>query len=103
MAPRVYGVNIALSLAISVLYVTFAIQTIAAESPGACISEYLSQQSKGPSPLGIEPSDAEELISKVANSIGLSTNNIIVFPCRFALKAYAWVAPNNTLGVPEGS
>lgn len=71
----------------------------ASAQSATCVSTYLAKRKIEPT-LGITASDAERLVSRVAQSLAL-TRPVTVVPCTFAEKAYAWVGrPDDSS--PEG-
>lgn len=62
-----------------------------------CVNSYFAAR-KANRALGISAPDAEQLVSAVAQSIGLS-RSVTVVPCTFIEKAYAWPGDEE---VPEG-
>lgn len=79
------------------LLTTVCTSELAYAQAALCVSEYLNAR-KADRILGIAAADAEQLVSKVAQSIGL-TRTVMVLPCTYIEKAHAW--PGNE-EVPEG-
>ena len=65
----------------------------------SCVNAFLTKRKVEPT-LGISPSDAERLVARVAQSIGL-TRVVTVVPCTYIEKAYAWLGKPDDKS-PEG-
>lgn len=86
-------------LAAVLLFVLMSPTLVHAQSAD-CVTDYLASVAKDGSTLGISASDAEQLIMRVGESIGLQ-RPVKVIPCPQVAKAYAWPGGQKD-GVPDG-
>ena len=88
-----------LLLALAV-FAAFVAPTLTHAQAPECVNDYLASIAKNGPTLGISASDADQLVARVKQSIGLQ-RPVLVVPCQAINKAFAWVGGADQR-VPDG-